>query len=182
MHVYACPHTATNNLINYPMVKQLPNQDAELIALDDFLFIIDKTPLIAIDLIIKNEKNNILLGLRNNKPAQGCWFVPGGRIRKNESIRTAFSRICESEIGIRLDVTVARLIGVYEHFYDDCISNDATSTHYIVLAYELTLEHTPIPSDNQHSEYKWFKMVDLLCNHYVHDYTKAYFHSLESTE
>lgn len=53
---------------------------------EDFLNIIDKTPLIAIDLIIKNPDGDVLLGKKLNEPAKDKWFVPGGRILKNESI------------------------------------------------------------------------------------------------
>ena len=154
------------------------NQDTGLIALDDFLFVIEKTPLISIDLIIKNEKNNILLGMRNNRPAQGCWFVPGGRIRKNEAIKTAFHRIGKSEIGINFNMDIANFMGIYEHFYENCVSHDTTSTHYIVLAYELFLENPSLHLDNQHSSYKWFEKSDLLSSDDVHENTKAYFYSL----
>jgi colanic acid biosynthesis protein WcaH len=47
--------------------------------LEDIVFktIIENTPLVSVDLIIKNE-NKILLGKRVNKPAQGYWFTLGG--------------------------------------------------------------------------------------------------------
>ncbi len=52
--------------------------------LNDSLFktIVANTPLISIDLIIQNSQKKILLGKRINRPAQGYWFVPGGRVRK----------------------------------------------------------------------------------------------------
>ena len=59
------------------------------------LKIIDATPLISIDLIILNSNDEILLGKRNNRPAKGYWFVPGGRIRKNETLKQALSRIAK---------------------------------------------------------------------------------------
>ena len=47
------------------------------------LAIINATPLVAVDLIIENRNKEILLGKRVNRPAQGYWFVPGGRILNN---------------------------------------------------------------------------------------------------
>ena len=47
-----------------------------------FSSIIENTPLISIDLVVKNHENKILLGKRINKPAYNSWFVPGGRIYK----------------------------------------------------------------------------------------------------
>ena len=55
----------------------------------DFLHIVDATPLVSIDLVLRNERDEVLLGQRKNRPAQGIWFVPGGRIRKNERVTTS---------------------------------------------------------------------------------------------
>ena len=51
---------------------------------DTFSTVIQNTPLISIDLIVENKKGQILLGKRVNEPALGYWFVPGGRIFKDE--------------------------------------------------------------------------------------------------
>ena len=53
-----------------------------------FKTVIQSTPLISIDLIVKKD-NKILLGKRLNKPAQGYLFSIGGRIYKNETINNA---------------------------------------------------------------------------------------------
>lgn len=34
------------------------------------------TLLVSIDLIIKNTRNKVLLGLRNDESVRSCWFVP----------------------------------------------------------------------------------------------------------
>ena len=56
----------------------------------EFREIIKNAPLVSIDLIVKNREGKILLGLRINKPAQNTWFVPGGRIRKDETLDSVF--------------------------------------------------------------------------------------------
>jgi colanic acid biosynthesis protein WcaH len=49
------------------------------------------------------------------------------------------------------------------------------STHYIVLAYALTLTGTaPIGRFAQHSRYAWLAPETLLARGDVHDNTKAY--------
>ena len=63
------------------------------------LRIIEFVPLVSIDLILKDRQGQVLLGKRANRPARGYWFVPGGRIRKNEKIADAISRISRSELG-----------------------------------------------------------------------------------
>ena len=62
--------------------------------LPDALFssIIEHAPLISMDLVVRDMAGNVLLGKRLNRPAQGYWFVPGGRIRKGEHFDAAFSR------------------------------------------------------------------------------------------
>ena len=142
--------------------------------LDDTTFkaIIDSAPLISIDILLKKD-NKFLLGRRVNKPAQGYFFSTGGRINKNESIDNAMSRIAKNELNIELKTT-PKFIGVFEHFYDDSIYENI-STHYVNLAYEYEVkEITDLPTE-QHSEYKWFTIGELLKSKQVHKYTKDYF-------
>ncbi|WP_415867563.1 GDP-mannose mannosyl hydrolase [Burkholderia ubonensis] len=144
-----------------------------------FLQVIGNSPLISIDLIVPDGHGHFLLGRRTNQPAKGYWFVPGGRIRKNERMNDAYRRLCDVELGLHnLELADATLQGVYEHFYDSNFAGVAgLSTHYVVLAYELP--STPIdlgalPPD-QHTDYRWVAPVDLLEDETVHHYTKAYF-------
>ena len=75
-----------------------------------FLKVIKNTPLVSIDLVIKDLENNIWLGKRVNEPAIGKWFVPGGRILKGESLNDAFERITLNEIGYKHSLNEARLL------------------------------------------------------------------------
>jgi len=63
------------------------------------LDIIEATPLVSIDLVITGPSKMVLLGKRTKSPAKGYWFVPGGRIIKNETINQAIKRISEVEVG-----------------------------------------------------------------------------------
>jgi colanic acid biosynthesis protein WcaH len=143
--------------------------------LDDQTFktVINSTPLISIDLLVKKD-NKILLGKRINKPAQGYLFSIGGRVHKNESIQQATARIAKDELNISLKLTPS-FIGVFEHFYDDGIYKDV-STHYINLAYEVDInnEILNLPND-QHNEYQWLSIDELLSSKQVHKYVKDYF-------
>jgi len=137
-----------------------------------FKTVINSTPLISIDLLVKKD-NKILLGKRLKKPAQGYLFSIGGRIYKNEAIDGAMIRIAKDELNIELKLT-PRFIGVFEHFYDDSIYQDVL-THYVVLAYEIEIEKTlNLPTD-QHSEYQWLAIDELLKSKQVHKYVKDYF-------
>jgi colanic acid biosynthesis protein WcaH len=85
---------------------------------DDFRSVVRLAPLVSIDLIIRNARGEVLLGLRNNEPAKGLYFVPGGIIRKQERLHEAFARIPKEETNYDASFEDARLLGVYEHFYD----------------------------------------------------------------
>ena len=151
--------------------------------LDDTTFktVVDSTPLISIDILLKKD-NKILLGKRINKPAQGYFFSTGGRINKNESIDNAMARVALNELNIELFCSIPprgvksipKFIGVFEHFYNDSIYENF-STHYVNIAYEYEVEEIPDLPTEQHSEYKWFTIDELLESNQVHKYTKDYF-------
>jgi colanic acid biosynthesis protein WcaH len=144
----------------------------------DFMDVVRLAPLVAIDLIVSDADGRILVGRRRNRPARGTWFVPGGRIHKDETLDCAFARIADAELGIgNLTRSAARLNGVFEHHYSDNFANQPdVSTHYIVLAYALSLSSTaPIGRPDQHSDYLWLSPAELLARADVHDNTKAYF-------
>lgn len=144
-----------------------PKQFAEIVA---------ATPLISIDLIVRNPAGQILLGRRLNRPAQGYWFVPGGRVQKNERLDDAFTRLTCEELGYAMYRTDACFLGPYEHFYNDNFSGDGFSTHYVVLGYELSWinEQMMLPV-TQHDQYRWFDLAELQADPLVHQYTKDYF-------
>lgn len=143
-----------------------------------FTQVIDSTPLISIDLVVENSHGQILLGLRNNRPAQGYWFVPGGRIRKNESLDSAFERLCNEELGLGITRSQAQCLGPFEHFYDDCVFGDEVSTHYVVIGYrvvaDILLDTLP---EMQHNQYRWFNKADMLGDDTVHVHSKWYVQS-----
>ncbi|MGZ5801378.1 MAG: GDP-mannose mannosyl hydrolase [Burkholderiaceae bacterium] len=142
---------------------------------EEFIRVIRATPLVAIDLIVQNELGEILLGRRCNRPALNYWFVPGGRIRKNERSAEALQRIGMSEL--RIEIPAGKLLGVFDHLYDDnYFGLPDMSTHYVTLAYQIDLKKSNfLVHDEQHAELKWWDMDSLLCSEEVHQNTKLYF-------
>lgn len=146
---------------------------------DTFKSVIQYTPLISIDLIVRNEQGEVLLGKRVNAPAKGYWFVPGGRVRKNETLDDAFVRLIKEELGIESGITRAdaKFLGVFEHFYDDCVFCEGVNTHYVVLGYELIINKLEYlkPILNQHDQFKFFMITEILDSINILDYIKNYF-------
>jgi len=144
---------------------------------EEFLEVVERTPLVSIDLIVRRGDGQVLLGRRTNEPAKGCWFVPGGRIHKNERLADAFRRICEAELGKLFAITDAEFLGVFAHLYHtNFAEKPGTGTHYIVLAYQLLADDLPerLPAD-QHGEFDWFDVQRILKTDAIHENTRAYF-------
>lgn len=149
----------------------------------DFLDAVRLTPLVAIDLIVTDPASRVLVGRRRNRPVRDSWFVPGGRIFKNETLDDAFARIAEAELGLGgLRRSDAVFRGLYEHHYDENFAGRAgVSTHYVVLAHDVAIERTEgVGRADQHSEYAWLSPAELLAHAGVHENTKAYFRSAHS--
>lgn len=141
-----------------------------------FQQIVAATPLISLDLIVRSQQGQVLLGRRLNRPAQGYWFVPGGRVRKDERLDAAFLRLTQEELGLAVSRDSARLLGPYEHFYADNFSGTDFTTHYVVLGYELAWQgqQDALPI-SQHDQYRWFDVAELLQDSSVHQHSKDYF-------
>ena len=144
---------------------------------DNFLNIIDVTPLVSVDLIIENAAGEILLGKRLNRPAQDFWFVPGGRIQKNETIENAIKRVSKTELGFELLLKDAQLLGAYNHIYtDNFAAVDGINTHYVALGHKFILPRkAQLKLDDQHEVIRWQSIKSLLADEDVHVNTKLYF-------
>lgn len=148
-----------------------------MLSREDFAQVVRLTPLVSIDLVIRDPEGSALVGLRTNEPAKGTYFVPGGVIRKNETLSQAFMRILDAETGLDLPMSTARPLGAFQHFYDNNRFGDpGYGTHYVVLGYELKLSHRlEVRLDDQHAAVRWMTPAEILAAPDVHENTKAYF-------
>ncbi len=155
--------------------------------LDDsaFLQVVAATPLVSLDLIVVRGGAEVLLGRRSNRPARGFWFVPGGRIRKNETMAAALRRVAQQELGLGAALDEGRLplrcLGAFEHFYDDCFAGDVgVSTHYVALGQRLDVAADfALPrADAQHAELRWWPLDAALAATEVHRFTQDYLRAI----
>jgi GDP-mannose mannosyl hydrolase len=151
-----------------------------MLSREAFLQVVRNAPLVSIDLIVRNTDGLVLLGLRENRPAQGWWFVPGGVVYKDERLEQAFRRISEAELGSTQELTAARFIGPHEHLYEDNFAGEpGFGTHYVVLAWELPLRPGAgtFPR-RQHRDYRWVPVEELAVDPSIHPNSRAYAASL----
>jgi colanic acid biosynthesis protein WcaH len=144
---------------------------------EEFLELIKTSRLPSIDLIIFNEHDEVLLGERLNRPAQGFHFAPGGRIFTGESEQEAFERIVLKELGIILSPNqYVRLEKKYKHDYTDNMFNvEGIGTHYDPVAFVCYIpSNIKLKNDDQHSGFKSWNINEALADEKVHSYTKQY--------
>ncbi|TSA56598.1 NUDIX hydrolase [bacterium] len=118
--------------------------------------IIDVLPIASVEAII--SKDNLLLFLRrNNSPAKGQWWFPGGRIRKGETLEEALYREVKEETG--LEVIKSKLVNVYSRIFNE--------RHDITIAYLCNCKGNKIILNNEHTEYKYFKSLPKTIHPYI---------------
>ncbi len=140
----------------------------------DFLQLIRMAPLVAVDVVVKDVAGQVLVVQRADEPARGYYFVPGGRIFKNEKIAAAFRRIMLAELGLSVGFDKAILLGLYQHIYDTNRFEEAgTGTHYVVLAHQIVLPDRPMLE--LAASYRWASPEEITAMPDVHPFTKAYF-------
>ena len=148
---------------------------------EDFKSLVQHGVLFSIDLVVLDPQNRILVGERINRPAQGYWFVPGGRVYKNEALMKAFERICLDELGQTFNYSEIKPLGLYDHFYSDSVFGEDISTHYINSPYLIELTNSNslnLPSE-QHRHYRWVKLENLEHDDSVHFYSKIFLDQLK---
>ncbi len=80
------------------ILKEIPNA-REGLPLEIFYFISQLTPMINVDLLIKNEKSETLLTWRADRFYGPAWHIPGGIIRFKENIEDRVLKVSQSELG-----------------------------------------------------------------------------------
>jgi len=92
-----------------------------------FSYISKITPLINVDLLIKDEKGRTLLSWRNDDFAGTGWHIPGGVIRFKETFDIRIKKVAEQEIGAKVSydpvpLTVVEMIHPTRAFRGHAIS------------------------------------------------------------
>jgi len=154
-------------------MRLLDKIDVGFLPLSEFERAVSALPLVSLDWVLLNPSGQMLLGHRRNAPARHWWFTPGGRVRKNEPLGSCLQRVAVSELGLQ----GARLMGVWDHFYEDSAFSAEVSTHYVNLPHVLRLPHAldinALPS-NQHSAWRWQDAQAAAVADDVHPYVRVY--------
>jgi len=106
-----------------------------------FLFISRLTPLVNVDLLIKDEKGRTLLSWRDDKYAGTGWHVPGGIVRFKEKLKTRICKVAEAEIGARIEFNPVPVA------INQMICERNTRGHFISILYKCFFFNKFIPKN-----------------------------------
>ncbi len=144
-----------------------------------FEFVSSVTPMINVDLLIRDEQGRILLARRNDKFDGWVWHIPGGIVRFKETFLHRIDQVAKKEIGQPV-YTNAVPLEVNEIF-----SDHRERGHFISFLYlcELTKALELIEKEEwQDGDLKWFASCPddfILCQKNV--YQKYFGENYEQT-
>ncbi|MBW2963174.1 NUDIX domain-containing protein [Candidatus Woesearchaeota archaeon] len=126
--------------------------------------IIENMPICCVDAVVHHDKK-VLLVYRTEEPCKDQWWLPGGRILKNEKLEEAVKRKVLEETG--LAVSIEKKFGVYEVMWENGPFGGgvhAVSVNFLVRPEE----GLKIKLDNTSSGYRWVDEAE----GDLHDYVK----------
>ena len=116
------------------------------------------TPMINVDLLIKDEAGNTLLTWRDDPLCKPGWHIPGGIIRFMENIGTRIQKVAETELGTSVSYD-PEPIKITEFI----LPKQAYRNHFISLLFQCKLVSPPSESllcqdveNPQNGQYFWF--------------------------
>ena len=140
--------------------------------IEDTLYreILNVMPIPTVDILFLSLENKILLGKRDNEPLAWIYYIPGGRVNKWETSLETAKRKAKEELGIDIDVKKLSFLWVYDDIFENSVFG-GISTHCIPVTYIYRLswneERMISPSDNQHSDLRFFPIDDPSLHHMV---------------
>ena len=112
---------------------------------------LENMPIFCIDFLYKCDHEYLLLK-RVDEPLKNIFWLPGGRLRLNETIDDFALRVQERETG--RFIKEYELIGFSNYLFQ--ISKNARAIHTPTLLFKIKIEKKFIPIlDNTHSDYIW---------------------------
>lgn len=122
-----------------------------------FLFVSTITPMVNVDLLIKNEKHQTLMTWRDCKYTRSGWHIPGGIIRYKETAAERIVAVARLELGASV-VFEKKPLAINELI----IPGRRERGHFISLLYQCSLVTGPNEETHYHvgeprsSQWAWF--------------------------
>ena len=120
--------------------KQISNPSLGLPE-DVFLFISRITPMVNVDLLIKDENGRTLLSWRDDQYVGKGWHLPGGIVRFKEKLETRILKVAEKELGTVVEFDPVPIA------INQIICEHNTRGHFISILYKCFLSSKYIPKN-----------------------------------
>ena len=132
------------------------------------------TPLVCVDLLVKDKKGRVLLSWRDDEYHGRGWHIPGGIVRFKETFEERIQRTAQKEFGVAVQydpapLTVEQLI----------VSENENRGHFIAFLYQCFVPEGFDPSNINRKEndigyLKWHEICpsNLIK---IQDYSKNFF-------
>jgi ADP-ribose pyrophosphatase YjhB (NUDIX family) len=130
--------TISNLRKNINIVESFVQNPSKGLPEELFLFVTRITPMINVDLLIKNERNQILLTWRDDGYYPPGWHVPGGIIRSKETIMARVRAVAKTELGAEVEFNPTPL-AINEVIHD----KRKNRGHFISLLYRCSFVTQP---------------------------------------
>ncbi len=108
-------------------------------------------PIVGASVLVRNDKNEVLLVKRLNEPGKNLWAFPGGKVEADETVEETAVREVEEETNIQTELI--KLLGAY-----DIIGEDY---HFVTICYLGESKNSNIIYSAEVSDSKWFPIEDL---------------------
>ncbi len=113
-----------------------------------YLKIRELMPIPTVDAVV-TYKGKFLLLLRNKSPVKDVWWVPGGRVKRGESLEEAALRKLYEETG--LEGRIVRRVGVINQVFPEI--------HTISVFFHVKVKDDEVKLNEEHRSYKWFSKL-----------------------
>jgi len=118
----------------------------------EYKFIFSRAPRLCLDFVIV-KGGRVLLAKRAIDPYKGKWHLPGGMVRREESLVEASGRIINSELGVRPFGN--RLLGFME--FPDEVNKNGLHVHSVSLVFLTKIKDEKITKNDQSEEVNFFQ-------------------------
>jgi colanic acid biosynthesis protein WcaH len=114
-------------------------------------------PILCVDVLIVHDKKCLLL-LRDNEPAKGTYWFPGGRVNKDETIAKASVRKAKEETN--LDCTFRQIISTEESIFEKT-GEMSMGVHTVNVCCLMSVsEISRLKPDHLHKDALWVDYID----------------------
>jgi ADP-ribose pyrophosphatase YjhB (NUDIX family) len=115
-----------------------------------------KTPKIAVNALVFNEKGEVLLAKRTDN---GLWCIPGGHVDLGETLVQACLRELFEETGFKGDVV--KLVGIYSDTQNSLHIQQGSEWHTIRVSFLCRVTGGKITPSGETSEIRYFNVKQL---------------------